>query len=182
MSTPRDPELMNVSGEPQESQTLATGVQSDAQAPDVSVDTPNPSEQAKREDDKRISEVDLKFLRAVRKLTSDEDHLAGNGTRISLRSILGGDILLGEWFQKQLWYLLMVVVMIIFYTSNRYACQQEALETKALNDTLLDRRYKALTRAAQLKQSTRRSYIEETLKDSTIQTSIIAPFTINVDE
>ena len=76
----------------------------------------------------------------------------------------------------------MIVVMIIFYTSNRYACQQEILETKALNDTLLDRRYKALTRAAQLKQSTRRSYIEEILEDSTIQTAVIPSFNLKVDE
>ena len=179
MSTPTEQENLTNSSDPQEQDSGAAEVKSDAQASDASADD---GKSGTKGTEQHLSDVDVKFLRAFRNLTADEDKLEEAGTRITLRSILGGDILSGEWFQKQIWYILMVVVMIIFYTSNRYACQQEILTTKQLNDTLLDRRYKALTRSAQLKQSTRRSYIEETLADSTIQTSVTPPFTIIREE
>ena len=141
MSTPQDPELINPGGEKEEPVSNTADVQSDAQAPDVSAEAPHETKAEKKNAEPRLTEVDVKFLRAFRNLTSDEDKPGESGTRISLRSILGGDILSGEWFQKQIWYILMLVVMIIFYTSNRYACQQEILETNNLNVTLLDRRY-----------------------------------------
>ena len=46
-------------------------------------------------------------------------------SKISLRPILGGDILAGKWLGQQIWLILMVVVLTIFYVSNRYASQHE---------------------------------------------------------
>lgn len=181
MSHSAEPDITSPSGTPEKS-SAATGLQSDATAPDVSADTPAPSEAGPSESEKKLSEVDARFLRAFRNLTADEDRLEETGKRITLRYILGGEILSGEWFQKQIWYILMLVIMIIFYTSNRYACQQETLEIKALTDTLKDRRYKALTRAAQLKQSTRRSQIEQSLADTAIQTAVIPPYYLKIEE
>ena len=88
----------------------------------------------------------------------------------------------GRWFRKQFWFIIMVVAMIIVYVSNRYSCQQEMIQTKLLTDTLLDRRYKALTRSSQLKEKTRRSYIEDALVDTTLQTSNTPSFNLKVDE
>ena len=88
----------------------------------------------------------------------------------------------GHWFRQQFWFIVMVVGMIIVYVSNRYSCQQEMIETKVLSDTLLDRRYKALTRSSQLKEKMRRSYIEETLVDTNLQTSNTPLFYLKVDE
>lgn len=182
MSNSAEPELTSPSGETPETSSSATDIQSDAPAPDVSAESPAAKEPDRSDPEKSLSEVDARFLRAFRNLTADEDRLEETGKRITLRSILGGEILSGEWFQKQIWYILMLVIMVIFYTSNRYACQQEILETKALTDTLLDRRYKALTRAAQLKQTTRRSQIEQALEDTTLQTAVIPPYYLKIEE
>lgn len=182
MSNSAEPELTSRSGEKPENPSAATDIQFDAPAPDASADAPAAPDADSSESEKRLSEVDARFLRAFRNLTADEDRLEETGKRFTLRSILGGEILSGEWFQKQIWYILMLVIMVIFYTSNRYACQQEILETKALTDTLLDRRYKALTRAAQLKQTTRRSQIEQSLEDTTIQTAVIPPYYLKIEE
>jgi len=47
---------------------------------------------------------------------------------------------------------------------------------------LLDRRYKALTRSSQLKERTRRSYIEQNLPDSALQTAKTPSFNLPVEE
>ena len=59
-------------------------------------------------------------------------------------------------------------------------CQQEMIRTKMLTDTLLDRRYKALTRSSQLKERMRRSNIEEALTDTTLQTANTPSFNLKV--
>lgn len=121
-------------------------------------------------------------LRAIRKLTADEDNTVSSHTPVTLASILGGDFFGGKWFRRQFWFIVMIVGMLIVYISNRYSCQQAMIETKRLNDTLLDRRYKALTRSSQLKEKTRRSYIEESLVDTTIRTSATPSFNLLIEE
>lgn len=122
-------------------------------------------------------------LKAIRNLTADEDTPQQTAhSKITLASILGGDILGGKWFRRQFWYIVMVVCMVIFYVSNRYSCQQEMIQTKMLTDTLLDRRYKALTRSSQLKEKMRRSVIEGSLADTSLQTANTPLFKVQVDE
>ena len=120
-------------------------------------------------------------IAAFRKLTAEEDAEIGRHTPGTLSFILGGDILGGKWFRRHFWYMVMLVGMAIVYVSNRYSCQQEMLETKVLSDTLLDRRYKALTRSSQLKERTRRSRIEESLVDTTLRTSITPSYNLRVE-
>lgn len=146
------------------------------------------AEAAEAADEKAEKETERKkaakeTLEALREITSDEDRPSPSALRkLSLSAILGGDILGGKWFRKQFWFLMMIVVMLIVYVSNRYSCQQEMIERKALTDTLLDRRYKALTRSAELKERTRRSHIEESLTDTALQTPSTPMFNLNVDE
>lgn len=146
----------------------------------------NESEEAKAEAEKVEIERDKKkALKALRELTADEDNpvgMEGSHTKITLSSILGGDMLGGRWFRRQFWFIVMVVGMLIVYVSNRYSCQQEMIQTKMLTDTLLDRRYKALTRSSQLKEKTRRSYIEDALTDTTLQTPNTPSFNLKVDD
>ena len=136
-------------------------------------------------EEQEIERDKQRALKALRELTADEDNPVGDDnvhTKLTLSSILGGDMLGGRWFRRQFWYIIMVVAMIIVYVSNRYSCQQEMIQTKMLTDTLLDRRYKALTRSSQLKEKTRRSYIEDALVDTTLQTSNTPSFNLKVDE
>lgn len=141
---------------------------SPATAGEATEDTPRSEEQ--------------KVIQALRTITQDDNEDADEDMRLSLSSILGGDILGGQWFRRNIIYILMVIVMIIVYVSNRYACQREMIESKVLNDTLLDRRYKALTRSSQLKEKTRRSNIEEVVPDSAIRTANTPSFNLRLDQ
>ena len=147
------------------------------------------SKKRDREDKEKLDEAaerdkdTQKALQALRNLTADEDITSEEEhVKLTLSSILGGDILGGRWFRRQFWFIMMVVGMIIVYVSNRYACQQEMIQTKMLTDTLLDRRYKALTRSSQLKERKRRSFIEESLTDTTLQTPNTPSFNLKVEE
>ena len=134
-------------------------------------------------EEQEIEREEQNALQALRELTADEDTPAGGSrSKITLASILGGDILGGRWFRRQFWYIVMVVAMIIVYVSNRCSCQREMIQSKMLTDTLLDRRYKALTRSSQLKEKTRRSCIEGALTDTTLQTANTPSFNLKVDE
>lgn len=121
-------------------------------------------------------------LRELRSFTSDESEDKYVNRKVTLSTILGGDILAGPWFRRQFVYIIMVLFMVIVYINNRYTCQQKMIEQRALNDTLLDRRYKALTRSSQLKERMRRSYIEEALTDTTLQTANTPSFNLKVDQ
>lgn len=118
-------------------------------------------------------------LRNLRELTKEEDETPVN---LSWRTIIGGDILASGWLRRQFWMIILITAFTIIYVGNRYACQQEAIERSRLNDTLLDRKYKALTRSSELLEKTLRSNIEEELADSTIQTSITPLYGIKTDE
>ncbi len=122
-------------------------------------------------------------LNDIRKFVdSDDTPKKKISHKVSLASILGGDILAGAWFRKQILYIIMCLAMGIIYISNRYTCQQKMIEQKNLNDTLLDCRYKALTRSAQLKERMRRSYIEESLEDTTLQTANTPSYNLKVED
>lgn len=122
-------------------------------------------------------------LQMLRDFTADEDGEPIVGThKMTLSNILGGELLAGGWFRRQFWYIIMVVVMLIAYVSNRYYYQQEMIEQRKLTDTLLDRRYKALTISSQLKERTRRSQIEESLADTTLQTPVTPSFTLKAQD
>ena len=130
--------------------------------------------------EKKRAEENSRARKALKELTRDED--GQMRTNVSFRSILGGDILAGGWFRRQFWYIVMLVVMAIIYVSNRYYCQQEMITASRLNDTLADRRYKALTISSQIKEMTRRSIIEEQLTDTTLKTSVDPMFLLPVNE
>lgn len=115
---------------------------------------------------------------AFRQLTTDEDE---ERIDLSMRTILGGDILGGRWFRKQFWFIVMVVVMCIIYVSNRYYCQQEMIEGTRLADTLKDRHIKVLTIESALKEQTRRSNVEQHLQDTTLKPSTDRIYTLPVD-
>ena len=52
--------------------------------------------------------------------------------RTSLKNIIGGDILATDFFRRQTKLLVMIMLLIIFYIHNRYACQQQMIEIDKL--------------------------------------------------
>jgi hypothetical protein len=81
--------------------------------------------------------------------------------RVSWRSVLGGDILAADFFRRQAKLMVLIMVCIIFYIHNRYACQQQLIEIDKLKKELIDTKYDALTRSSELMERSRQSHIEE---------------------
>ena len=48
--------------------------------------------------------------------------------RTSLKNIIGGDILATDFFRRQTKLLVLIMVLILFYIHNRYACQQQMID------------------------------------------------------
>ena len=98
----------------------------------------------------------------------------------SWKSIVGGDILATDFFRRQTKLLVLVMVLIIFYIHNRYACQQQMIEIDRLKKELTDIKYDALTRSSELMERSRQSRIEEYIstRESDLQTATTPPYLI----
>lgn len=112
--------------------------------------------------------------------TEDDMPLAKN---ITLKKILGGDILSAEIMRRQIWLILLVTVFVVVYISNRYKCQQNLILIDNLTEQLKDAKYRALSSSSDLTQQTRESMVLERLradKDSTLHIPTQPPYIINV--
>ena len=100
--------------------------------------------------------------------------------RTSLKNIIGGDILATDFVRRQTKLLVLIMVLILFYIHNRYACQQQMIEIDKLKKELIDIKYDALTRSSELMEKSRQSRIEEYIatKESDLQTSTNPPYLI----
>ena len=121
-------------------------------------------------------------LRAIirEQATEDDMPLTKN---ITLRKILGGDILSTDIIRKQIWLILIVVLFIVVYISNRYKCQQDLILIDNLTEQLKDAKYRALSSSSALTQKTRESKVLEQLRassDSTLHIATQPPYIINV--
>ena len=112
----------------------------------------------------------------------DEEPMSNNFT---LRKILGGDILSAKMMRSQIWLIIIIVLFVIVYISNRYSVQKNLLEIDNLNKELQDVKYKALSSSSQLTEKSRESHVLELLKqnnDSTLKMPEQPPYIIEVKE
>ena len=112
----------------------------------------------------------------------DEEPMSNSFT---LRKILGGDILSAEMMRSQIWLIIIIVLFVIVYISNRYSVQKNLLEIDKLNKELQDVKYKALSSSSQLTERSRESHVLELLKqnnDSTLKMPEQPPYIIEVPE
>lgn len=103
----------------------------------------------------------------------------------SLTKILAGDMLSAEVLRNNIGLIVLIVVFMIVYVTNRYTAQKYLIEIDKLNTQLDDAKYKALASSSQLTEKTRESHILELLKnnkDSVLKISDRPPYIINVPE
>ena len=102
---------------------------------------------------------------------------------MSIRSILGGDILANDFFKRQTSLLILIMILTILYIDNRYSSQQELIEIDRLKKELIDIKYDALTRSSELMEKSRQSRIEEYIstEESPLETSTNRPYLIQKD-
>ncbi|MBR4389872.1 MAG: hypothetical protein IKT00_11910 [Prevotella sp.] len=109
----------------------------------------------------------------------DEDEQSSN---LTLRKILGGDILTADLLRRQIWLILLIVAFIIVYVANRYSCQKSMLEINRLNKELVDTKYKMLSLSSVLTERCRESHVMMLLRennDTTLHTSDQPPYIID---
>ena len=58
--------------------------------------------------------------------------------RTPWKEIIGGDILATNFFRRQTKLLVLIVLLVLFYIHNRYACQQQLIELDKLKKELTD--------------------------------------------
>lgn len=111
------------------------------------------------------------------------DEQGGTSKHLSLRSILGGDILANDFFKRQTRLLILIMILTVLYIDNRYSSQQELIEIDRLKKELVDIKYDALTRSSELMEKSRQSRIEEYIstEDSHLQTATNRPYLITKD-
>lgn len=105
-------------------------------------------------------------------------------SHISLRSILGGEILVHSFLRRQVYLLILIVILTILYIDNRYSSQQELIEIDRLKKELTDIKYDVLTISSELTEKSRQSRIEEYIsaEGRQLQTAATPPFLIKEEE
>ncbi len=104
---------------------------------------------------------------------------------LTLRKILGGDILTADLVRRQIWLILLVFAFTIVYVAFRYQCQQDMILMDKLDSELKDAKYKSLSSSSSLTEKCRESRILELLKtnnDSTLHISDQPPYIIQVPD
>ena len=148
----------------------------------------SPSEDIRQEKDDGIgntTDVNAEEQTSAQKmmdaLTDDDDEKVN----LSFGSVLGGDILTAAWIKHQVLFIVVIVLMIIAYITNRYMSQQSMIKINSLKKELAEIRYESMTRSSQLLQRTRESKVIEFLKntrDSMLNISAQPPYVIKINE
>ena len=128
------------------------------------------------------SDEEVPSLEEAFKEQAREDEAALSAT-FTLRRILGDDFLTAQMLRRQIGVILLCVVFIIIYISNRYSCQKKMLEIDRLNIELQDAKYKSLSSASELTERCRESNVLELLKtnkDSLLKIPAQPPYIIEV--
>lgn len=137
-------------------------------------------EEIKKEAEK---EEKVSTLEMLKNSVSEEDN--NPTTQLSLKTILGGDILNAELFRRQLWLIVIIVVFVIIYVASRYQCQQDIIKIANMESELKDAKYRALSISSKLTERCRESHVLQLLKennDSLLQVSDQPPYIINIPE
>lgn len=125
---------------------------------------------------------DAPSLRTIIRQQTENDDLPLS-KNLTLRKVLGGDILNTQFLRRQIWVIVIATLFIIVYISNRYKCQQNLIKIDKLTNELEDAKYRALSSSSDLTQQTRESKVLERLhndKDSTLHIAMQPPYIINV--
>jgi hypothetical protein len=134
-------------------------------------------------EDKKEDKAELELQEAIAQRAIEEE--APQSSNFTLRKILGGDILTAQFIRRQIGLIIMIVVFIIFYISNRYSIQKDLIELDQLQKELQDTKYKALSSSSQITEKSRESNVLDMLKnnkDSILHIATQPPYIINVPE
>ena len=155
-----------------------------ATAADIQEEQPEaPADTSLREELKATEQKALNRLMKIKDNVSEEEQTPTGA--LTLRKILGGDILSTEMVRRQIWLFLLIMVFTIAYVAVRYQCQQDLIKIDRLNRELKDAKYKALSSSSTLTEHCRESKVLELLKqnrDSLLKISDQPPYIVTRNE
>ena len=141
------------------------------------------AEDTKFRAEKEEVESKASALEMLKNSVSEED--SKPTAQLSLKMILGGDILNAQFVRRQLWLIVIVVVFVIIYVASRYQCQQDMIKIANMELELKDAKYRALSISSKLTERSRESHVLKLLKennDSLLKASDQPPYIINVQK
>lgn len=151
----------------------ATADKSQEEEPALQADT------TLREELKATEQKALSRLKKIKETVSEEEQTPAGA--LTLRKILGGDILSTEMVRRQIGIFLLIMVFTVAYVAVRYQCQQDLIKIDKLNRELKDAKYKALSSSSTLTEHCRESKVLELLKqnrDSLLKVSDQPPYIV----
>ncbi len=89
--------------------------------------------------------------------------------KYSIKNIFGGDILVENFFIKQLRLIILIVIFLLIFISNRYSMIKKVVEIEELKRELTDIRFDNQTISTELIRYTRPAQIEQMLKERGIE-------------
>jgi cell division protein FtsL len=122
-------------------------------------------------------------IQKIKETASEEDPRPSQ--TLSLRTILGGDLLTTGTVRSQIWLFVLIVAFSLAYVAVRYQCQQDMLTIDRLENELKDAKYKALSSSSTLTEKCRESRVLDILKqnkDSLLHQADQPPYIIEVPE
>ena len=134
-----------------------------------------------RAEKEEVVESKASALEMLKNSVSEED--SKPTAQLSLKMILGGDILNAQFVRRQLWLIVIVVVFVIIYVASRYQFQQDMIKIANMELELKDAKYRALSISSKLTERSRESHVLKLLKennDSLLKASDQPPYIINV--
>jgi len=122
-------------------------------------------------------------LKIIQETATEEDPKPSQ--QLTLRTILGGDMLSTQMVRSQIWLFVLIVFFAIVYVAFRYQCQQDLLTIDRLEGELKDAKFKALSSSSTLTERCRESHVLDLLKqsnDSLLHQADQPPYIIEVPE
>ena len=116
--------------------------------------------------------------------TTDDENVGVDWARLG-RSLINGEILRNRIVSGQVMFLIVVVILALLYTANRYSSQQEIILIDSLKVVVQQEQYNVLTQSSELLNLMRQSNIEQALRqhgDTTLLNPVTPPFEIIPEE
>ena len=94
-----------------------------------------------------------------------EDKAHAERPKISLKDVASGEALGREWLQRQIPFILFLVMIALFYINNRFTYEAQLRDIDRLKKELIDAKYESLTVSEELMQMSRQSYVIDKLRE-----------------
>ena len=141
-------------------------------------------EQPQQDDAEKDANHQLKeALKKIEETAQEEDPRPSQ--QMTLRTILGGDMLTTQLVRSQIWLFVLIVFFAIVYVAFRYQCQQDMLTIDRMEGELKDAKFKALSSSSTLTEKCRESKVLDILKqsnDSLLHQADQPPYIIEIPE